>query len=921
MKNMAIFRKLCRPLTLLLLTSTLFVMSNVAQAACTTQGCVMAGPRLVNLTTAQGTLLGPLLGGLLGTNLNVTALDWQQIAGSDVDIAKMLNLLQSQLSVSTPAQALNTNASLAQILGAAAGATVGSNAAGAQVALANLAANPSIPLSNIRLGDLIAIGSTPTNTTINALDLVTGAVQLYNLKNVATTPAPVGIDLTKFPLLTGLSALTIQAQVVEPAVYVCGPAGTQFHTAAIRLKLNLTLLPNTINGGISLLGLNITGSTVALVPNLSVFVEVARADGTISSLNAIGGALQAQVAPGVADLYIGTMADTLFFQRTHTITYADVAAAKIADVSITLLGGLLKLTADATIRSQAHGATNVGSMSFGPTYPQTLTVSSGGNFVTNLVTTLLNNLQVGLVVSLNTAGVDLTALASALTTLLGSTLSPIISPVISTVVDPLLELIGLKLGQAIVTGYGVYNVCPVSGIAYNDANHTALHEYAELGTGLTLYAKLVSPSSPTTVYQTAVVNTTTGSFTFSSVIAASYTLLIDTSNTISDVSATVPTGWIPTEVPTLTRSFTMTTSDITNQTFGLYNGSSFTGRVFNDDGIGGGTANNVIREGGETSLPGIIVKVTDNAGTTTYDTATTADDGAYLLWIPAVAGATTLKVTEANASTYVSVGATVGNTSGTYTLASDTVNFTNVIGTVYTGIDFADVPANQFDTDGRQSILPGNVAFYPHVFTAGTAGTLTLAGSAPAVNGWSHLLYRDVNCNGAIDTATDTVIALPIAVVATDKVCVVVRVFVSGTAAIDEQYPLTLSASFAYANNSLTGSHSRSDLTVAGGSGDAGLKLTKVVDHATAMSGDVLTYTITYINNSPSVLTALKVNDFTPAYTTFTSAACGTLPTGITGCSLSVQPTAGVAGAVEWAFVGQLAAGASGTVTLRVTLQ
>src|SRR5262249_11405672 len=158
------------------------------------------------------------------------------------------------------------------------------------------------------------------------------------------------------------------------------------------------------------------------------------------------------------------------------------------------------------------------------------------------------------------------------------------------------------------------------------------------------------------------------------------------------------TGWIPLEQPTLMRAVTVATADITGQLFGMYNGSTFAGRVFVDTGVGtGGIANNVVRDGTEPSLPGALVSATDNAGPTTYDPATAGDDGTYMLWIPATAGAATLKVVEANPASYVSTGANVGTSGGTYARATDTVTFTNVIGNQYTGVNFADVPATQFD--------------------------------------------------------------------------------------------------------------------------------------------------------------------------------------------------------------------------------
>ena len=89
------------------------------------------------------------------------------------------------------------------------------------------------------------------------------------------------------------------------------------------------------------------------------------------------------------------------------------------------------------------------------------------------------------------------------------------------------------------------------------------------------------------------------------------------------------------------------------------------------------------------------------------------------------------------------------------------------------------------------------------------------------------------------------------------------------------------------------------------------------MDKATAQSGDILLYTITYRNTGADVLTNLVVNDATPAYTRFVSAADGTRAAGLTNVVIA-NPGANNKGAVSWTFAGNLNPGQSGTVTFRV---
>lgn len=578
-------------LVLALLVLVALFNSDASQAACTDQGCVLAGPRLASIDSTQGALLNALLGNLTGSSVNVNVLDWQQLAGGNVNVAQMLNLLQTSLNVSTPSQALSANATLLQVLNAAAGATIGGNAASVSASLANVTVPLSVPIGGIVLGDLLKITGAAGQTSVNALDLVMGAVQLYNHRNVVTTNTPVSIGIAG---LTGVNNVTLAAQVVEPPIYVCGPYGTGFHSAAIRIKLNVTLpaqspLGNLLNG---ILG--VANSSVTLGSAISVYVEVARAEGTLGTINALTNSFSAQVSPGVADMYIGSISDNVFFNRLATISEASFTPAPYGTLTLTALG-LIAVNGTISIKAHARGGLPTPTaMNFSAPYPQTQTAYTGAGFAANLVSTLLSNLRV--TVSLNLLPIlnlDL-AINGLLEPVVTSTLSPILTDLTNNVIDPLLRLVGIKLGEAVVTAYGTYSVCGVTGSVYSDANHSAFMDSTESGTGQALYAKLIQTSYPTRALQVATVNTATGAYSFTTVASDTYTVLIDNSNTNTDVAVTTPAAWFPTEVPTMIRSLTVATRDVPNQNFGLFNGSKLTGRVFRDNGTGSGDRKSVV---------------------------------------------------------------------------------------------------------------------------------------------------------------------------------------------------------------------------------------------------------------------------------------------------------------------------------------
>jgi uncharacterized repeat protein (TIGR01451 family) len=363
-------------------------------------------------------------------------------------------------------------------------------------------------------------------------------------------------------------------------------------------------------------------------------------------------------------------------------------------------------------------------------------------------------------------------------------------------------------------------------------------------------------------------------------------------------------------------------TDVSNQNFGLFNGSNIAGTVFRDSGSGGGTANNGTREAGESALPNMAVKAVNTASSALYDSTITAGDGSYTLWLRAVAGTASIDVIDTRAVPYIAVSGSAGTTGGTFLRAQDTVRFTNAVGTSYSGVNFGVVPDNSFTNDNQQTILPGAIALYPHVFVAGSAGQLTLTstGTAAPADNWSQVVYRDANCNSAVDNG-ESAINGAIALVADQQACFVVKAQAPATAAINAQYKQNVAASFVYNVAGFSAQQNRNDITTIGDDADAGLSLVKSVDKTSAKTGDLITYTIRYENRSNGNLGNLKVFDGTPTFTVFASAVCGTTPPALGTCTVTTKPAVGASGALQWTFGGTLAPGAFGTVVFSVTLQ
>ena len=483
---------------------------------------------------------------------------------------------------------------------------------------------------------------------------------------------------------------------------------------------------------------------------------------------------------------------------------------------------------------------------------------------------------------------------------------------------------GTATGAKVITTISLYGN-NLSGFAYLDANRNGFKDGSETGSGLTLYAKIFPSSSPAgPATQAVAVNGASGAYAFTNLAANTYIIVLDNNNTLSDVTPTLPAGWSGTEMPTQTRTISLAAADVNNLNFGLVNGITLSGRVFVDNGAGGGTANDGVVNGAEAGKQGISVRLTDSSGATTHDTTTTDGAGNYSLLVPStLTTGTILKVVEVNATGFLSTGAGVGNTGGTYDRTSDTVTFTLTAGTVYTSVNFGDVPVNTFVGDSQQNGSAGSFVLHAHSFTAGSAGTVAFSvtnSPKPVIAGWSQVIFLDANSNAQLD-AGDTIITAAIAVNAGDKVSILVKDFIPGGTPFNAQDQLTVTVLFTYtgASPALTATATRTDLTLVGRAAGANLALLKAADRSTALPGETITYTVTYANRSAEALGNVVIFDEVPAFTTFASAGAGTLASGLTGVTI-VAPSVGSTGPLRWTFAGSLNPGASGTVSFAVTL-
>jgi len=443
-----------RAFLMFVMLACLFGAVKPARAACSVGACLTAGPRLASVSSTQSALLNPLLGGLLGSSVNLSVADWNAVSQGEVKLLGMLNALQLDANLSSPAQALGANVTLEQIMAALevqARAQANTSLAGVLSLLRGQLAGSS---ATVRLSDLLKVSVEPASladTTVNALDMLTGLVQLYNHRNVVGTPTPVGISGGALGMLGVINNLQLYAQVIEPPVYVCGPSGSRFHSAAVRTKLKLDLV--SLSPVTSLLTA-VPGVYAAKIgiAQLDVYVEVARGEGSLGTVDAATRAVTLQVSPGIADIYIGNIADSVFFNRNRTIQDADVGYGNVG--SLVLNGLNVAIEVKSSTRGQPSFAPPPFTLS--GTFPQTRTVSTSSSFVTGLANNLVNNLSLRTTPSLGVLDVLVLPVLKGVVT---GALSPVLTPVLTGVADPLLQLLGVGIGQVTVTVNGICQAC------------------------------------------------------------------------------------------------------------------------------------------------------------------------------------------------------------------------------------------------------------------------------------------------------------------------------------------------------------------------------------------------------------------------------------------------------------------------------
>jgi len=502
----------------------------------------------------------------------------------------------------------------------------------------------------------------------------------------------------------------------------------------------------------------------------------------------------------------------------------------------------------------------------------------------------------------------------------------------------------LQYGDAVVCNYINTPIAypSVSGYMYDDSNHNGFYDSTDSGVGLAgYYVHLTTAQNgvcAANAVKNSVVNSTTGSYTLDNIAPGDYCLILNASKNNLSVTPSVPSGWVGTQNGTGVIYLTVNgASGGVLQNFGFYHGSEITGIAFDDNGAGGGTANDGVQNGSEATLAGAVVTAASDGST--FDTEVSSAAGTFSVWVPysiASSASNTITLTPV-LSSYLPTWGSVGNTGGAVQRVNGAAGYVLSMavssGVVYSGVQFGFVPQNSLTPNSSASGSSGAEVFFSNRFIAGSSGSVSFSVSSspnpPGVS-FAAVLYQDTSCSGTI-SASDPIITQSVPVTSGQTVCLLVKEVIPASAQSGATDALSLSALETYSGSTGMPNSSTQATDTVSVTTSSSFVLSKVVTDVTtggptaaqmsAAPGNVLEYIVTATNNGAQPASSIVINDTTPSYTTFNSAACpASLPAGITACSVSVAPASGGTGQIQWTLAGELSSGASVAVTYEVTI-
>lgn len=192
---------------------------SLSAAAVATKGVPLASltlrTTLATVDSTRGALLNSVIGGLLGGSVNVSALGWNGLIGTQLSLFDFLDQLKVNLGLSAGGytEVLSQNLTVGQIIDAT--STVlgrdGNTAASTLTALSALKVGALINPVTVQLANIIKLQTATSyagaDLGVNVFDLIQGSVQLANGTNALVADVPI--------TLPGFAGTNISTRVME----------------------------------------------------------------------------------------------------------------------------------------------------------------------------------------------------------------------------------------------------------------------------------------------------------------------------------------------------------------------------------------------------------------------------------------------------------------------------------------------------------------------------------------------------------------------------------------------------------------------------------------------------------------------------------------------------------------------------------
>jgi uncharacterized membrane protein len=372
-----------------------------------------------------------MLGGMLGTSLSLSVMDYQSLASARIDAFDFMSALATRVNLTgvTYDSVLSSNIKVSDIIAAALSAQQTDNgASSATTALSTISqavtslSSKITPSSLIDLGPYndLTVGQTPkTSFSVSALDLLSAIAEVSNGTHQIAVPS---LNLG----LPGIANISLTATIGERPVGTSwlqvGAAGASVHTAQTRILLSIQVL----------------GSGPVAAINLPVYIEVASGTATLNAVscghpNISTSNVTLGVTPGIIDAWIGnvTLAD-----MNNFATKPNPPPALLVNLGLITVAGLAHAGVGNTT------PTNV-NFSYADIQSNTGHTVTTTNFTNSLTSTLLGNLSL----NVNVVGLGLPIPG------LGATVASILSGATTSVDKVLaqtLATLGVQIGSATV---------------------------------------------------------------------------------------------------------------------------------------------------------------------------------------------------------------------------------------------------------------------------------------------------------------------------------------------------------------------------------------------------------------------------------------------------------------------------------------